>query len=433
MRGLEAFAQRVQASSSRPVVGQVLRVSGGLIFARVDGAGLGECCCISLPHSELLAEVIGFEGIVVRLAPIGDMQGLVPGCFVYRTGGMLKVPTGECLLGQVLNGFGRPLDGSDIPECEERPCAETPPPALFRHRVTEPVATGLRVIDGLLTCGKGQRVGIFGEAGCGKSTLLGQLIRGTSADVVVVALVGERGREVRDFLEHQINPQTRARTVLVVATSDRPPLERVRAAMSATTIAEWFRDQGKHVLLVVDSMTRHARALREVGLAAGEVPGRGGFPPSVMAELPRLLERAGPGDERKGPGMITAFYTILVEGEGDPVAEEMRSILDGHIILSPALAASGHYPAIDVMTSRSRLMSVVAAGSHCEKSSRFRALLHRYEEVRFLVEVGEYKPGNDSLADEALAKIDEIRKFLKQGEREIIPFTGVVTCLNQIV
>ncbi|MCX2561147.1 FliI/YscN family ATPase [Acetobacter farinalis] len=433
MTDLGAFAQRLQAASPRPVLGRVLRVSGGLVSARVDGAGLGECCRIILQDAELLAEVVGFEGPVVRLAPIGSMQGIVPGCLVYRTGGALKVPVGECLLGQVLDGFGHPLNGESLPECEERPCAEAPPSALFRHRVTEPVATGLRVIDGLLTCGKGQRVGIFGEAGGGKSTLLGQLVRGTSADVVVVALVGERGREVRDFLEHQMDPQTRARTVLVVATSDRPPLERVRAAMSATTIAEWFRDQGNHVLLVVDSMTRHARALREVGLAAGEVPGRGGFPPSVMAELPRLLERAGPGDERKGPGMITAFYTVLVEGEGDPVAEEMRSILDGHILLSPTLAASGHYPAIDVMTSRSRLMNVVADALHCEKASRLRALLHRYEEVRFLVEVGEYKSGSDPQADEALAKMGEIRTFLKQDERDITPFARVVTWLNQIV
>lgn len=430
---LVAFAHRVQSASPRPVVGQVLRVTGGLIHARIDGAALGESCRVILPDSELLAEVVGFEGAIVCLAPIGSMQGLVPGCLVYRTGSALQVPVGACLLGQVLDGFGRLLNGEVLPDCEERPCADAPPSALFRHRVTEPVATGLSVIDGLLTCGKGQRVGIFGEAGGGKSTLLGQLVRGTSVDVVVVALVGERGREVRDFLEHQMDPHTRNRTVLVVATSDRPPLERVRAAMTATTIAEWFRDQGQHVLLVVDSMTRHARALREVGLAAGEVPGRGGFPPSVMAELPRLLERAGPGDERKGPGMITAFYTILVEGEGDPVAEEMRSILDGHIILSPRLAASGQYPAIDVLASRSRLMSVVATPEHCEKASRLRALLHRYEDVRFLVEVGEYKPGSDAKADEALAKIEEIRNFLKQGERDVMPFSSVVTWLNQIV
>lgn len=427
------LAQRLQDATPRPSIGQVLQVSGGLISARVDGAGMGEACRIALPDSELLAEVVGFDGPVVRLAPVGNMQGILPGCMVYRSGGALRVPVGEVLLGQVLDGFGHPFSGESLSGCTERPCAEAPPSALFRHRVTQPVATGLRVIDGLLTCGIGQRIGIFGEAGGGKSTLLGQLVRGTSADVVVIALVGERGREVRDFLEHQMDTATRARSVLVVATSDRPPLERIRAAMTATTIAEWFRDQGKHVLLVVDSMTRHARALREVGLAAGEVPGRGGFPPSVMAELPRLLERAGPGDERKGSGMITAFYTVLVEGEGDPVAEEMRSILDGHIILSSKLAASGQYPAIDVMTSRSRLMNVVVSAAQCEKATRVRALLHRYEEVRFLVEVGEYKPGSDADADEALAKIEDIRKFLKQGERDITPFSQVVTWLNQIV
>ncbi|WP_180539382.1 FliI/YscN family ATPase [Acetobacter okinawensis] len=433
MKALANFAQRLTLATPRPVVGQVVRVSGGLAFARVEGAALGEICRIALPDTDLLAEVVGFEGVVVRLAPIGSMQGIAPGSIVYRTGGVLKVPVDSRLLGQVLDGFGRPLDGEHLPEdCAQRPCADVPPSALYRHRVSEPLATGLRVIDGFLTCGKGQRVGIFGEAGCGKSTLLGQLVRGARADVVVVALVGERGREVRDFLEHQLDPPTRARTVLVAATSDRPPLERIRASMTATTIAEWFRDQGKHVLLVVDSMTRHARALREVGLAAGEAPGRGGFPSSVMAELPRLLERAGPGDERKGAGMISAFYTVLVEGEGDPVAEEMRSILDGHILLSPTLAMSGHYPAIDVMTSRSRLMSIVATPEHCAHAARIRALLHRYEEVRFLVEVGEYQPGGDALADEALAKIDEIRAFLKQGEREVTPFSEVTTCLQQI-
>lgn len=427
------LAHRLQNAAPRPSIGQVLQVSGGLISAQVDGAGLGEVCRIILPDTELLAEVVGFDGTVVRLAPVGSMQGILPGCMVYRSGGALQVPVGEALLGQVLDGFGHPFSGESLSDCSKRPCVDAPPSALFRHRVTQPVATGLRVIDGLLTCGIGQRVGIFGEAGCGKSTLLGQLVRGTAADVVVIALVGERGREVRDFLEHQMDTATRARSVLIVATSDRPPLERIRAAMTATTIAEWFRDRGRHVLLVVDSMTRHARALREVGLAAGEVPGRGGFPPSVMAELPRLLERAGPGDERKGGGMITAFYTVLVDGEGDPIAEEMRSILDGHIILSSKLAAAGQYPAIDVMASRSRLMNVVASVAQCEKAARLRALLHRYEEVRFLVEVGEYKPGSDAEADEALEKIDNIRKFLKQGERDITPFHQVVTWLNQIV
>jgi ATP synthase in type III secretion protein N len=275
----------------------------------------------------------------------------------------------------------------------------------------------VRTIDGLMTCAEGQRLGIYGGPGGGKSTLLASLVRGAQVDVVVVALVGERGREVRDFIERQLDTKARNRTVFVVATSDRPAVERVKASYTATTIAEEFRDRGMRVLLVMDSVTRFARALREIGLAAGEPPTRRGFPPSVMAELPRLLERAGPA----ASGSITAFYTVLVEGDGagDPVAEETRSILDGHIVLSPSLASSGHYPAIDVLASRSRVMDAVTDSSHRARAARVRELLHLYSEIEFLVQVGEYKSGADPRTDAALASIEPIRSFLRQASTEV--------------
>ncbi|NVN32147.1 FliI/YscN family ATPase, partial [Endobacter medicaginis] len=312
----------------------------------------------------------------------------------------------------------------------DRPCDASPPDALSRALVEHRLELGLRAIDGLLTCGEGQRIGIYGEPGGGKSTLLAQLVRGAAVDVVVVGLIGERGREVRDFIETQISPQVRQRTVLVVATSDRPAVERMKAAMTATAIAESFRDEGLKVLLVMDSVTRYARALREIGLAAGEPPTRRGFPPSVMAELPRLMERAGPAAR----GSITAFYTVLFEGDGagDPVAEETRGILDGHIILSPKLAGSGHYPAIDVLTSRSRVMEAVAAPAHRAQARRVRDLLARHAEIEFLVQVGEYRRGVDPLNDLALDRIEDIRAFLRQASDDHTGFGEMLSRLGRL-
>lgn len=438
---LHALRRALDGASSRPAGGRVVRVIGNLVRAALPDAVLGEICQMTVPGQPvLLAEVVGLDGDEALLAPIGDLRGLPINGSVLRTGAPLTVPVGDALLGRVLDGLGRPLDEPErgpLPPLPRRSCHAEPPNALRRRRVSQPLPLGVKAIDGLLTCGEGQRVGIYGEPGGGKSTLLGQLVRGTAADVVVVALVGERGREVREFVEHQLDAAGRARTVLVVSTSDRPALERIKAAATATAIAEWFRDQGRRVLLVVDSITRYARALREVGLAAGEPPTRRGFPPSVLAELPRLLERAGPGEpgpDGAAAGSITAFYTVLVEGDGtgDPIAEETRGILDGHIVLSPALAAAGHFPAIDVLASRSRVMDMVTTPEHRRRAARVRALLHRYEEIRFLVQVGEYKPGAEVEADEALARIDAINDFLRQDARQSIPFDQVVQWLDRL-
>jgi type III secretion protein N (ATPase) len=365
----------------RPARGLVLHATASLVRAALPGGRLGELCRLRDPGlaEPLLSEVVGLEGDEIILAPMGEMLGLSTGAEVERTGEVLRVPVGDALLGRVLDGLGRPLDGAMLAAGPLRPLHASPPPALQRRLVEKVLSVGVRAIDGLMTCGEGQRLGIYGEPGGGKSTLLASLVRGAQVDIVVVALIGERGREVRDFIERQLDARARERTVLVVATSDRPAVERVKASYTATTIAEEFRDRGLRVLLVMDSVTRFARALREIGLAAGEPPTRRGFPPSVMAELPRLLERAGPS----ASGSITAFYTVLVEGDGtgDPIAEETRSILDGHIVLSPNLASSGHFPAIDVLASRSRVMDAVTDPAHRARASRVRELLHLYHEI----------------------------------------------------
>ena len=415
--------------------GRLVRAIGTVLRAVMPDARVGELCRLDDPGlpQPLMAEVVGLDGDEAVLAPIGDVRGLSIGAEVVATRDVLRVPCGPGVLGRVLDGLGRPLDAETagpLRNCTMRPCEAAPPDALSRELVERPLPLGLRAIDGLLTCGEGQRIGIYGEPGGGKSTLLAQLVRGAAVDVVVVGLIGERGREVRDFIENQISEDARTRTVLVVATSDRPAVERMKAAMTATAIAEGFRDEGKRVLLVMDSVTRYARALREIGLAAGEPPTRRGFPPSVMAELPRLMERAGPAAR----GSITAFYTVLFEGDGagDPVAEETRGILDGHIILSPKLAASGHYPAIDVLTSRSRVMEAVADPRHRAHARRLRDLLSRHAEIEFLVQVGEYRKGVDPLNDMALERIEAIRAFLRQGSEDHTGFAQMLAQLERL-
>jgi ATP synthase in type III secretion protein N len=419
----------------RPIQGRLVRAVGTVLRALMPDARVGELCRLEndkLPKP-LMAEVVGLDGDEAILAPIGSMRGVSAGTAVVATRDVLRVPTGEAVVGRVLDGLGRPLDlGTHGPlgACVMRPCEAEPPDALTRRLVDSPLPLGLRAVDSLLTCGEGQRVGIYGEPGGGKSTLLAQLVRGAAVDVVVVGLIGERGREVRDFIERQISEETRRRTTLVVATSDRPAVERLKAAMTATAIAEGFRDEGLKVLLVMDSVTRYARALREIGLAAGEPPTRRGFPPSVMAELPKLMERAG----LAARGSITAFYTVLFEGDGsgDPIAEETRGILDGHIILSPKLAASGHYPAIDVLASRSRVMDAVVTPEHKAYARRVRDLLSRHADVEFLVQVGEYRRGVDANNDLALDRIDAIRAFLKQTSNEYTAFPEMLARLSQL-
>jgi type III secretion protein N (ATPase) len=399
------------------IKGRVRRLLGTIVHATVTEVRIGEICHLVDPATQrqVPAEVIGFTEDVAILTPIGDLGGLSNVAEVLPSGEQLRIAVGPGLIGRVINALGEPLDGKrwadeDI-EALHAVDAEPPLP-LARAMIDRPVRLGIPAIDGLLTCARGQRVGIFGGPGLGKSTLLGDIVRGTDADVVIVALIGERGREVGEFVEHQLGAEGQKRAVIVAATSDRPAMERVKAAHVAMTIAEFFRDRGRHVLLLMDSLTRFARAQREIGLAAGEPPTRRGYPPSIFAALPRLLERAGP----TARGSITGLYTILVEGEIslDPIAEEVQALLDGHILLSSELAQRNHFPAIDVLRSRSRLMGVVAPQDQQAAAARIRELIARHADIELLVRVGEYKSGSDPLADEALAKIDRINTFLCQ-------------------
>ena len=427
--------QTVRLAELRPLKGRVRRVLGIIVHATVADVRIGEICELRDPRSgrTLSAEVVGFLENEAVLTPIGEVTGISMETEVIPTGEELSVPVGPDLLGRVVSPLGEPLDGvpwSSTALERRRTVHAEPPRPMERDLIEHPLQLGIRAIDGLLTVARGQRVGIFGESGVGKSTLLASIVRGTDADVVVLGLIGERGREVHEFIERQLGREGRARSVAVVSTSDRPATERVKAAHTATSIAEYFRDQGRHVLLLMDSVTRFARAQREIGLAAGEPPTRRGFPPSLFAALPRLLERTGPG---RG-GSITALYTVLVEGDGtlDPIAEEVQAILDGHIVLSPELAQRNHFPAIDVLRSRSRLMETVAAVEHRAAAARVRDLLARYADIEILVRVGEYKTGADPKSDEALAKIDQINAFLRQPFEQSAPMDATVRRLQEI-
>ncbi|WP_461357267.1 type III secretion system ATPase SctN [Bradyrhizobium sp. USDA 4454] len=417
---------------TRAVRGRITRAIGTLLHAVLPGARVGELCLLQ-DHASgwaLEAEVIGLLPDGVLLTPIGDMVGLSHRAEVVPTGRMQEVSVGPGLLGRVIDSFGRPLDGKGpIKTVHTRPLRGRATNPMKRRSIEQPFPLGVRVLDGLLTCGEGQRIGIYGDAGCGKSTLMSQIVKGAAADVTVVALIGERGREVREFIERHIGDAI-ARTIVVVETSDRSAMERAQCAHMATALAEYFRDQGLQVVLMMDSLTRFSRAMREIGLAAGEPPTRRGFPPSVFALLPGLLERAGMGER----GSITAFYTVLVEGDGtgDPIAEESRGILDGHIILSRALASREHFPAIDVLSSRSRVMDAVASAPHRKAASVFRDLLSRYNEAEFLIKVGEYKPGSDPLTDRAIDSIEELRAFLRQGQDEPSSFEETVSWMSRL-
>lgn len=430
---MERLRQVALSVPTRPLRGRVTGATGTIIRAVVPNVRVGELCeLVDETGLTLLGEVVGLAGHEALLTPIGELRGVSGRTEVRPTGASRETPVGTRLLGRVVDAIGRPMDGrGPIGPGPMRSLHGEPPTALSRQLVERPMPLGLRVMDGLLTCGEGQRIGIYGEAGGGKSTLVSQIVRGAAADVGVIALVGERGREVREFVEHSLGEEGLARSVVVVATSDRPAPERLSAALVATSIAEEFRDQGMKVLLFVDNVTRLARAGREIGLSAGEPPTRRGFPPSVFALLPQLMERAGPGAR----GSITAFYAVLVEGDGggDPIAEETRGILDGHVILSRTLAAANHYPAIDVMSSRSRVMPNVVGREHMALAGRFRELMAKHAEVEFLIQVGEYKPGADPLTDEAVQKIAALRKFLRQGTHERMAFEDTVGWMKQLV
>jgi len=431
---LSDYIDAVDWLSPVRVTGRVIELVGILVRASVPGVRVGEVCVIRSPHQArgLRAEVVGFKDREAILMPLGELRDVEMGAEVVPTGAALTVRVGEALLGRVLNGLGEPIDGKGpIETWQTYPVGASPPNPMRRQRVTRMLATGIRAIDGMLAVGEGQRVGIFSAAGVGKSTLLGMLAQKTEADVNVVALVGERGREVRDFLEQDLGAEGLPRSVIVVATSNEPSLVRQKAAYVATAIAEYFRDQGKRVLLAMDSITRSARALREVGLATGEPPARAGFPPSVFSELPRLLERTGNSDR----GSITAFYTILVEADdmNEPIADEVRSILDGHIVLSRSLAALNHYPAIDVGQSVSRVMSMVAAADHVEAARRVRDVLATYEAQKDFILIGAYKKGSDPRTDYAISRIDMINAFLRQAVQESSPLGATRARLQSLV
>jgi type III secretion protein N (ATPase) len=414
--------------------GKVTEVVGTLI--RVSGleARLGELCNLIGPAGEVMqvAEVVGFSGGRTILSPFGSILGVAAGqTQVVGSGQVLSVPVGDGLLGRVIDSLGQPIDGKGPIACDDsRPVFALPPSPMARAMIEHPLPTGVKIIDGLITLGQGQRMGIFAPAGVGKSTLMGMLARGTQCDISVIALIGERGREVREFIEIIMGEAGMARSVVVCATSDRSSIERAKAAHVATAVAEYFRDRGLRVLLMMDSLTRFARAQREIGLAAGEPPARRGFPPSVFAEIPRLLERAGMG----ATGSITALYTVLAEDEsgGDPIAEEVRGILDGHMILSRKIAARNQYPAIDVLGSLSRVMSQIVPAEHQRAAGKLRKLMAKYDEMETLLQMGEYKPGNDPLADEAVAKVDAIRDFLNQATSDLWPFEQTLQHLAAI-
>lgn len=427
---LAAWRREVGRVDPVAVRGRVTQVLG--LVAEADGpvVEVGELLTLERRRGgaadrdrggRLLAEAVGFRDRRVLLMPLQGTAGLALGAVVTATGRRLEVGCGEGLLGRVLDGLGRPLDGrAPAPVERWRPAEGEPPSPLERAPISEPLPVGVRAIDALLTCGRGQRLGIFAGSGVGKSTLLGMLCRHTAADVAVVALIGERGREVGEFIEADLGRQALGRSVVVVATSDQPPVVRLKATLVATTIAEHFRDRGAHVLLVMDSLTRYAQAMREVGLASGEPPTSRGYTPSVFAALPRLLERSGCARR----GSITGFYTVLVEGDdlNEPVADAVRGLLDGHIVLSRALAERGHFPAIDVLRSVSRLADRLVDDEHAQAARRVRGVLATYQQAEDLVDIGAYRPGTTLAIDNALRWIEPVRAFLRQGRDERAPW-----------
>lgn len=412
--------------------GRVSQIVGLTIESIGPTTNIGDLCLIK-PRGGggIPAEVVGFRDQKVLLMPLSDLTGIGPGSLVTATGSPLTVPVGEALLGRILDGLGQPIDNKGYINATKHLSVQgSIPGPLDRQRIKTHLSVGVRAIDGLLTCGRGQRIGVFAGSGVGKSTLLGMMARNTEADVNVIALIGERGREVREFLERDLGPEGLARSVVVVATSDQPALVRIKGAMVATTIAEFFRDTGRDVLFVMDSVTRLALAQREVGLAIGEPPATRGYTPSVFAILPRLLERTGPG--RKGT--ITAFYTVLVEGDdmNEPIADAVRGILDGHIVLNRSLAEKNHYPAIDVLASISRLMVEVTSKEHQGLAAQLRANLAAYAEAEDLINIGAYAHGSNPAIDEAIRLHPSIKAFLRQGVNEPSSFEDTLARLQAV-
>jgi flagellum-specific ATP synthase len=418
MLDLTPHRQLIARTSGLRSQGQVVQVVGLSIEVEGLSLPLGEICHLyperaSAGASRITAEVVGFRDNRLILMPFADTHGVRPGTAVYSSGRGFAVPVGEELLGRVIDGLARPIDGKGpLNTSRTARINDSPPSPLGRQAIRTPLATGVRAIDGLLTCGRGQRMGIFAGSGVGKSTLLGMIARNCEADINVIALIGERGREVQEFIENDLGPEGLARSVVVVSTSDQPALQRLKGAWVATAIAEWFRERGCQVTLMMDSVTRFAMAQREIGLTVGEPPVSRGYPPSVFAMLPRLLERAGTSDK----GAITGLYTVLAEGDDmqDPIADTVRSILDGHIVLSRALAQENHYPAIDVLQSVSRLFSTLSSPEHLLATSVIRDAMFSYQQARDLINIGAYVAGSNPSIDRALRLQPHIQRFLRQ-------------------
>lgn len=429
----DRLQQAIKELEETPRLGYVTRLVGLAVEADGPQANVGQMVEIRPSGARpIAAKVIGFRGRHLILMPFDELIGVGPGSLVVSFGKAFQVPVSEGLKGRVLDGLGRPLDGGEPVEPSAwMPIDRPPPHPLQRQPITQPISLGVRSIDTLITCGRGQRLGIFAGSGVGKSTLLGMMARGTDADVNVIALIGERGREVREFLERDLGEEGRRRSVVVVATSDQPAMMRLTGAFVATAIAEYFRSLGLNVLFMMDSVTRFAAAQREIGLAAGEPPATKGYPPSVFALLPKLLERTG----SDGRGTITGLYTVLVDGDdmNDPIADAIRSILDGHVVLSRRLAERAHFPAVDVMASVSRTMMHIVSSPHQKAASKLRALLSAYSSAEDLISIGAYVQGSDPLVDESLERLPQINTFLTQEVYESTLFAEAVTQLQSVV
>lgn len=432
MGAWQQLMQTVEQTEPISAQGRVSKIVGLMVEAAGPRASVGEYCHILTREGrELPAEVVGFRGSTTLLMPLGELEGIAPGDRVLPQRQTLTVPVGPGLLGRILDGLGHPMDGRPLLTETAYPLQNKPPNALLRPRIRETLSVGVRAIDGILTIGRGQRIGIFAGSGVGKSTLLGMMARNTVADVNVIALVGERGRELRDFIEKDLGPEGLTRSVIIVATSDQPALVRLKAAFTATAIAEYFRDCGQNVLLMMDSVTRFAMAQREVGLTVGEPPATRGYPPSVFALLPKLLERSGMAET----GSITGIYTVLVDGDdqNEPIADSVRGILDGHIVLTRELAMQNNYPAIDILQSVSRVMNDVISPDHKELAGIVRQHISVYRDAKDLIDIGAYTSGSNPKIDAAIAHMDSILAFTQQGVDEYTGFEEMLKQLKEII
>ena len=431
---IKKYSSFIETNSFVKKIGKISRIIGLMIESDGPGVAIGSICTIKSrirPH--ILAQVVGFRNNQTLLMPLGDIDGVEPGCAIEATEEQPSFSVSSEIIGRVLDGNGKPIDGKGpIPLGTEYPIMGTSINPLSRARVNQSLDVGVRSINGLLTCAKGQRIGIMAGTGLGKSVLLGMIARNTEAEINVIALIGERGREVKEFIEENLGPDGLKRSIVIAAASDQPPLVRLRGAFIATTIAEYFRDQGKDVLLMMDSITRFALAQREIGLSVGEPPTTKGYPPSTFSMLPKILERAGTSE---GNGTITGLYTVLVEGDdiSEPVSDAVRAVLDGHIVLDRELAAHNHYPAIDVLASVSRLMIDVIPKKHYDLSMKLKDFLATYNEAKDLINIGAYAKGSNPKWDIAIEKIDRINEFLKQGIMETVSMGESLSMLKEIV